>query len=403
MKRKHSATFALALTVCLFGAINSPATVRYVNVNGTNPTPPYTNWVTAATNIQDAVSVASAGDTIVVTNGVYPGGFSVTQPVALRSVNGPRFTIIDGGGTNRCASLMTNGASLTGLTLTNGYVYRDDGGGVWCASTNAFLTNCIIVGNHPSGEWVIIRWGLPHFSGGIGGGVFGGTLYNCLLTGNSGYAGGGAANCILYNCTLAGNGCQDSSLYAGGMWWHYYGSGGGAAGSVLYNCIAHFNNATRGENYDTSVLNYCCTTPMPTNGVGNITNAPLFVDYANGDLHLQTNSPGINAGNNDFVATATDLDGNPRIAGGTVDMGAYEFQPCISGGQLCSAACSPLTGFSFTFSDATVGQPYRIQTSPSLAAGSWSDLTNFTYTGPIVIADPLVVAVPKKFYRAVSP
>ena len=76
---------------------------------------------------------------------------------------------------------------------------------------------------------------------------------------------------------------------------------------------------------------------------------------------------------------------------------------CVAGGRFSSLMYSPLTGFSRTFSDATPGQPSRIQTSFTLAAGSWTDFTNFTCTGPIVITEPSAVAVTKKFYRAVSP
>ena len=89
------------------------------------------------------------------------------------------------------------------------------------------------------------------------------------------------------------------------------------------NCIVYFNFP---DNYaDWSTLNYCCTAPMPASGWGNITYDPLFVDVTNGDFRLQSNSPCINAGNNAYVTTTTDLDGNPRISGGTVDIGAYEF------------------------------------------------------------------------------
>jgi hypothetical protein len=75
----------------------------------------------------------------------------------------------------------------------------------------------------------------------------------------------------------------------------------------------------------------------------------------------------------------------------------------LSAGRFSSLVYSPATGFGCTFSDATIGQPYRIQTSPSLAAGSWTDFTNFTYTGPLVISDPSAPGGLKKFYRAISP
>lgn len=64
---------------------------------------------------------------------------------------------------------------------------------------------------------------------------------------------------------------------------------------------------------------------------------------------------------------------------------------------------SAVTGFRCTFSDATFGEPYRIQTSPTLAADSWSDFTNFIYAGPIVITDSSAVVTTNQFYRAVSP
>ena len=94
---------------------------------------------------------------------------------------------------------------------------------------------------------------------------------------------------------------------------------------TLNNCIVYSNSAPADPDYSGSILNYS-STPLNPGGLGNITNDPLFVNSAAGDFHLSSNSPCINAGNNAYVSGTTDLDGNPRIVGGTVDIGAYEFQ-----------------------------------------------------------------------------
>jgi hypothetical protein len=101
-------------------------------------------------------------------------------------------------------------------------------------------------------------------------------------------------------------------------------SGGGLAGALAYNSIFFYNTAPSGSNTVGSKLNNCCN--FPELFAGGITNEPLFVDLAGGDFHLQSNSPCINSGANLFVHSTTDLDGDSRIAGGTVDIGAYEFQ-----------------------------------------------------------------------------
>jgi hypothetical protein len=290
------------------------------------------------------------GALVLVTNGVY-APVIVNTPLTAQSVNGPDVTVINGGGANECVYL-SDGASLTGFTLTNGY--GDDAGGVVNESTKSFLTNCVISDNAGGGayEGTLYNCTLSANWGNYGGGATAATLYNCTLSNNwvvgveagFGYSpgtGGGAYECALYNCTLTGS----TADYGGGAWGSTLyncalagnsanDDGGGAYSCTLNNCIVYFNSDTNGANvgnYDpSSTLNYCCTTPLPTNGVGNITNAPLFVNDAGGNLRLQSNSPCINSGNNAYVVGNTDLDGNPRIAGGTVDIGAYEYQTPVS-------------------------------------------------------------------------
>lgn len=306
-----------------------PPPIHYVSLSSASPVPPYSTWSTAATNIQDAVDVADTWDEVLVSNGVYNTGgrvasdiltnrLAVTKAIFVQSLNGPLATTIQGyqvpGTTNgssaiRCVYL-TNGASLIGFTLTNGATLPMGGssagtvgGGVFSESTNTLVANCIIVGNAASAN---------------GGGVFSNTLVNCVLFNNWTYYYGSAIYAgLLKNCTLVSN----SS------------AGGNAAfHSVAFNCILYYNtcyyNLQGPANYDSSSsLINCCTFPTPyPAGQGNFTNAPLFVDLAGGNFRLQAGSPCINAGANKYAPAPIDLDGNPRIAGGTVDVGAYEFQ-----------------------------------------------------------------------------
>ena len=363
---KSALLFAAA---CLaFASIEiSAASTHYVDAGGANPVSPYTNWSTAATSIQDAVDVSTNGDTVLVTNGVYQTGGSsywvttyypnysvatrvvVTKAITVRSVNGPAQTVIVGNLTDptvyqytyqvwsasvRCV-LLTNGATLDGFTLTNGYSAGGGGGGVSSSSTNSMITNCIITHNT-----------VDNYGG--GGGAFSGTLNNCVLIANHDLTeGGGAASSVLNNCLLVGNIAAGGGGGSGGGAYSCVlnnctivtnlasADGGGVSGCTLNNCIVYDNIAAwLGQNYDpywVSSFNYCCTTPMPTNGWGNITNDPAFVNLTNGDFHLQAISRCINAGINSSVVGSTDLDGNPRIMGDTVDMGAYEFQAQVAG------------------------------------------------------------------------
>ncbi len=136
-------------------------------------------------------------------------------------------------------------------------------------------------------------------------------------------SGGGAMYGMLNDCTLVGNSAAVS--------------GGGAGDGYVNNCILYYNAAPSQDNYVLDgeaygILNYCCIPDMPdgADGGGNITNAPTFVNWTNSDFHLQSNSPCINAGIDIYVHSTNDLDGNTRIVGGTVDIGAYEYQTPVS-------------------------------------------------------------------------
>jgi len=100
---------------------------------------PVFEWATAATTIQEAIGAGTLpGRLVLVTNGVYQSGsvrtnglnrVALTDPVVVRSVNGPEATVIEGA-TNqvRCA-FVGSGSVLSGFTLMKGRAIAFDATG----------------------------------------------------------------------------------------------------------------------------------------------------------------------------------------------------------------------------------------------------------------------------------
>ena len=106
--------------------------------------------------------------------------------------------------------------------------------------------------------------------------------------------------------------------------------------SIIFGNYANFPSTTPAnltvEGYAASAIQ--SHSNIGSGGIGlwntktNVINAdPLFFDPANGDFHLQPNSPCINTGLAGPDVPALDLDGVPRDS--QPDIGAYEFNTTI--------------------------------------------------------------------------
>src|SRR5690242_1000314 len=211
-----------------------------------------------------------------------------------------------------------NGCTVIANTVNGGSTIW--GGGIYQCSA----TQCLIAGNtalgmsgHGGGDClgVLNNCVLNNNSANIGGGSYqqanGGytpEINNCLVVSNLAGTGGGiyfSGALFSTNCTIVGNTATNQA--------------GGVYSGILENGIIYGNYCTSAaygysSNFYQTKLTNCWTTD------------PLFVNAIEGNFHLQSNSPCINAGDNAHVSSMTDLDGNPRILGGTVDIGAYEYQ-----------------------------------------------------------------------------
>ncbi len=240
-----------------------------------------------------------------------------------------------GGGLYNNGSSGTSSPQLTHVIFSGnqsassgGGMYNDGGNGV----SSPILTHVIFRGNQAAYGGGLDNYGYQGSSSPV--------LINVLFSGNYGSSSGGgiynngysgSVTPRLLNVTFAGNRAGQGGAI------HNYGSGSVA---TAVNTIFWGDSATTGaEIYNnngtaalsSSVLQGSCPSGT-TCGTGMRYSDPKFATpiiataapTTTGDYRLQMVSPAIDAGNSLSVTMMTDLDGNVRIVGDSVDAGAYE-------------------------------------------------------------------------------
>ncbi len=211
-------------------------------------------------------------------------------------------TAVYGGGLY-CRS---NSSSNVTSNIINGNEATLSGGGLCCEGEAAMIfSNNMIFGNFAESE-----------GGGMN--IYGGPLFiNNTIVGNRAIDYGGGIRCEngpteMVNTVLWGNDADEGPEISIGCWNSYNGK-----------LTIHFSDVQGGESAahvePGGVLEY---------GHGNIEAYPMFVEPVSCDLHLTANSPCRDAGFGQLAdLPPSDFEGDPRISGGYVDMGADEFYP----------------------------------------------------------------------------
>ncbi len=250
---------------------------------------------------------------------------------------------------------LAGGARVEHSVITNNFCYAGSGMyagqsiGAGIYAIHSTISASIISENRAQGPSSPSRGN----SRASGAGLFlnGSRMESCLVTDNEtdvshdwlGETHGGGVRAIgtsvVANCTIAHNRIKPGSSVSD----HSKRTGGGLyleseSGGVAVNCVIWGNHSEAGLGHDwdadIGAISYSCTFPNPQ-GTANIAVDPRFVDPVNGNYRLDITSPGIDTGTNQaWMAEATDVDGNPRILFGRVDMGCYELtEPADSDGD----------------------------------------------------------------------
>lgn len=286
-------------------------------------------------SIQSAIDTAIMNDVIEVSPGTYIEQLDLLgKAITLRSTDGAAMTIIDGGGAGAAVSC-SNGETST--TMVQGFTITNGAPGMECNLTSPNVTDCVFLANTSDGLYCSIGSIAVSRCAFLGNGGVGArfdfnspTLTDCVFSGNassaintSGSFSSGTLATIV-NCTFSGH-----TGFSGIL--HLF-----EQNAVVRNSIVWGN--TNPVVTTSGVAGATFTNSNIQGGVGGVTNInvnPSFADAdgADGifgtlddDLRLTTGSPSIDKGNDNFVTSPSDLDGNDRISGCAVDQGAFEFQ-----------------------------------------------------------------------------
>jgi parallel beta-helix repeat protein len=259
--------------------------------------------------------------------GIWCGGSGSDNAVITGNTMDHNTVVIHGGG----MCIQSASPTVTWNIFTNNYGGDDYGGGIIIMSegTNPTVTHNIIKGNSAN-----------KVAGGIGLWMKANAwLESNLIADNHANKGGGGleidqqSKATIVNCTFVNNSVADGC--GGGAFFTWGIPGDGPV--TLVNCIFWGNTASGGGKQlyiscDANV-SYCDIQDKDGSGLGisgftvNLGDGIIDQDpLLDGDFRLQTGSPCIDAGDSDSVLFDKDLDGNARIAGGSVDVGAYEKQ-----------------------------------------------------------------------------
>ncbi|MFC1738233.1 choice-of-anchor Q domain-containing protein [Planctomycetota bacterium] len=317
-------------------------------------------WATAHKYLADGLARANHGDTIFVAEGTYRPDEDTAEPTGT-GLRTDTFSLING--VAIYGGFPTGGGDLTDRdpnrypSILSGDLNEDDGvdfanndensyNVVTGSGTepNAILDGFTIMAGNADGS-------PPHHSGG---GMYNysgrPTVTNCMFRGNQANYGGAMCNddnssSTVTNCTFSGNSAGD---YGGGICNNgsfpivtnciLWGNSAGISGPEMFNDSS--TPTISNSDIEASGGSGAWDSSFGTDGGGNIDDDPLFKDADGPDdivgteddnLRLSLGSLCIDAGDNAAVSEVNDLDGNPRIVNGTVDMGAYEYavsQPC---------------------------------------------------------------------------